>query len=194
MMIRSGSWILVGILIAATVSGCAGAVIAGGAAGASAAHDRRTVGTVVSDQEIEIKAIAARKEDPIFEGSHINVISFNGVVLLTGEAPTAEVRQRMEEKVRAIRDVRKVYNEITIAAPSAFASHASDAWITTKAKASLFKVKLEHFDPTRVKVHTENGTVYLMGLVTRAEADAVVDQVRQISGVQRVVKVFEYTD
>lgn len=192
-MIRSSIWVLAGTLIAATVSGCAGAVIAGGAAGASAVHDRRTVGTVVSDQEIEFKAIAARKQDPIFEGSHINIISYNGVVLLTGEAPTPEARQRMEEKVHAIKDVRKVHNEITVAAPSAFASHASDAWITTKAKASLVKVKIENFDPTRVKVHTENGTVYLMGLVTRAEGDAVVDEVRQIRGVQRVVKVFEYT-
>lgn len=191
-MIRSSFWILVGALIATSISGCAGAVIAGGAAGASAVHDRRTVGSVVSDQEIEIKAIAARKQDPVFEGSHINIISFNGVVLLTGEALTPQAKQRMEEKVRAIEGVRRVHNEITVAAPSAFASHASDAWITTKAKASLFKVKLDNFDPTRVKVHTENGTVYLMGLVTRAEGEAVVEEVRQVRGVQRVVKVFEY--
>lgn len=191
-MIRSSLWVLVGALVVAGVSGCAGAVIAGGAAGASAAHDRRTVGNVVADQEIEIKAVAARKQDPIFKGSHINVISFNGVVLLTGETPTAEVRQRMEDRVRAIEGVRRVHNEISVAAPSAFASHASDAWITTKAKASLVRVKIDKFDPTRVKVHTENGTVYLMGLLTRTEADAVVEQVRQVRGVQRVVKVFEY--
>lgn len=191
-MIRSSLWLLVGLIVAASISGCAGAVVAGGAAGASAVHDRRTVGKVVADQEIEIKAIAARKQDPIFNGSHINIISFNGIVLLTGETPTPEARQRMEDKVRAIEGVRRVQNEISIAAPSAFASHASDAWITTKAKASLVKVKLDNFDPTRVKVHTENGTVYLMGLVTRAEAAAVVDEVRQVRGVQRVVKVFEY--
>ena len=191
-MIRSSLWVLVGALVVAGVSGCAGAVVAGGAAGASAVHDRRTVGNVVADQEIEIKAVAARKKDPAFKGSHINVISFNGVVLLTGETPTAEVRQRMEDRVRAIEGVRRVHNEISVAAPSAFASHASDAWITTKAKASLFRVKIDKFDPTRVKVHTENGTVYLMGLLTRTEADAVVEQVRQVRGVQRVVKVFEY--
>lgn len=191
-MIRSGFWILVGTLVAVSVSGCAGAVIAGGAAGASAVHDRRTVGNVVADQEIEVKAIAARKQDPIYKGSHINIISFNGIVLLTGEALTPEVKQRMESDVSAIQGVRRVHNEIEVAAPSAFASHASDAWITTKAKASLFKVKIENFDPTRVKVHTENGTVYLMGLVTRTEGQAVADEVRQVKGVQRVVKVFEY--
>lgn len=191
-MIRSSLWVVLGALAVSGISGCAPVVVAGGAAGASAIHDRRTVGKVVADQEIEIKAMNIRTQDPIFEGSHINIISFNGVVLLTGEAPTAQVRQRMEEQVRSIEGVRRVQNEIVIAAPSAVASHASDAWITTKAKASLLKVKLEKFDPTRVKVHTENGTVYLMGLVTRAEADAVVDVARQVKGVQRVVKLFEY--
>lgn len=191
-MIRTSLWIVAAALAVTGISGCAGAVVAGGAAGASAVHDRRTVGNVVADQEIEFKAMAARSKDPIFEGSHINIISFNGVVLLTGETPTPEARQRMEQKVRNIEGVRRVQNELIIAAPSAAAAHASDAWITTKAKASLFKVKMDNFDPTRVKVHTENGTVYLMGLVTRTEADAVVEQVRQLKGVQRVVKVFEY--
>lgn len=191
-MIRSSVWVVLGALAVSGISGCAPVVVAGGAAGASAIHDRRTVGKVVADQEIEIKAMNIRTQDPMFEGSHINIISFNGVVLLTGEAPTPQVRQRMEEQVRGIEGVRRVQNEVIIAAPSAAASHASDAWITTKAKASLLKVKMQKFDPTRVKVHTENGTVYLMGLVTRAEADAVVEQVRQLRGVQRVVKVFEY--
>lgn len=191
-MFRSSMWIVLGALAVTGISGCAPVVVAGGAAGASAVHDRRTVGKVVADQEIELKAMAARSKEPAFEGSHINIISFNGVVLLTGETPDPNARQLMEQKVRAIEGVRRVQNEIIIAAPSAAAAHASDAWITTKAKASLFKVKMDNFDPTRVKVHTENGTVYLMGLVTRAEADAVVEQVRQLRGVQRVVKVFEY--
>lgn len=180
---------------APVLQGCAPAIVAGGAAGASVVHDRRTPGAVIEDQTIELKAIQARNRDPgLSEQAHINITSYNGIVLLTGEAPSPELRQRMEELVQDIEHVRRVHNEIALASPSAYSARTSDTWITTKAKTSLFKVKRENFDPTRVKVVTEGGVVYLMGLLNRAEADAVVDQVRQVGGVQRVVKVFEYID
>lgn len=178
-----------------TLSGCAGAVIVGGTA-ASAAHDRRTLGSYVEDTNIELKAgNAIHSNQELKENAHINITSFNSIVLLTGETPTPAMRSTAEELVKKVEKVRRVHNEITIAAPSSLGTRTTDAWITTKVKASLFKVKgHKDFDPTRVKVVTENGTVFLMGLIRRAEADDVVNVVRQVSGVQRVVKVFEYID
>lgn len=175
------------------LQGCTAAVVAGGATGASMAHDRRTMGSFVEDQNIELKAASAiSKDQELYDRSHINVTSYNRIVLLTGETPTQALRSRTEEIARNIAQVRRVHNELTIAAPSAMSSRSSDTWITTKVKTSLFKVKgIENFDATRVKVVTENGVVYLMGILNRTEADAVVDVVRKVSGVQRVVKVFE---
>lgn len=175
------------------LQGCTAAVVAGGATGASIAHDRRTMGSFVEDQNIELKAASAiSKDQELDERSHINVTSYNRIVLLTGETPSQELRSRAEDIARKIAQVRRVHNEITIAAPSAMSSRGSDTWITTKVKTSLFKVKgMENFDATRVKVVTENGVVYLMGILNHTEADAVVEVARKVSGVQRVVKVFE---
>ncbi len=184
------------LLAAATpalLGGCAEAVVGGAVAGAAVVHDRRTPGTVIDDQLVELRWIHEyHKDETLKKQSHISATSYNGVLLLTGEAPTEDLRARAEAIARGLPKVRRVHNEIRIAAPSSLSARSSDALITAKVKTSLFKVKLEDFDPTRVKVVTSNGTVYLMGLVTRQEAAAVVEQVRRVKGVQRVVKVFEY--
>jgi len=185
-----------GLLAAAApalLGGCAEAVVGGAVAGAAVVHDRRTPGTVIDDQLIELRWLHEYYSDAeLKKQTHISATSFNGVVLLTGEAPTEALRARAEAIARRLPKVRRVHNEIRIAAPSSLAQRSSDALITAKVKTALFKVKLKGFDPTRVNVTTSNGTVYLQGLVTRAEADAVVEQVRRVKGVQRVVKVFEY--
>lgn len=179
--------------IVGLLQGCAGAVVAGGATAANVAHDRRTAGTFVEDQNIELKAIGALNDfQELRDETHINVTSYNRVVLMTGEAPTPALRSRAESLVRKIPQVRRVHNEVILASPSSFSSRGSDAWVTSKVKLKLFKVKIEGFDPTRVKVVTENKSVFLMGLLTREEAEAVVDVVRQVRGVERVVKIFEY--
>ncbi len=180
----------------ALVPGCAPVVVGGAATGAAVAHDRRTAGTVLEDQSIELKALARLREDPeIRDQAHINVTSYNLIVLLTGETPTEAMRHRAAEIVRGIDRVRQVHNELRVAAPSSMMSRSSDTLITAKVKTALFGVKgVEGFDPTRVKVVTENGTVYLMGLVRRVEADAAAEAARTVSGVQRVVKLFEYLD
>lgn len=186
--------LLIGILVA-ILSGCAGVVIGGTATGASVVHDRRTAGTMVEDQAIEFKAIDAFSKDPAFEDAHINVTSYNTAVLLSGEVPTPELRRRAAEIVGRIDRVKKVYNELVVAPPSPLASRGTDTWITTKVKASLFRVDgFPDFDPTRVKVVTERGIVYLMGLLRPREAEAVTGTVRRISGVQKVVKLFEYIE
>ena len=178
---------------AGLLGGCAEAVVGGAVAGAAVVHDRRTPGTVIDDQLIELRWLHEYYNDQeLKKQTHISATSVNGVVLLTGEAPTEALRARAEAIARRLPKVRRVHNEIRIAAPSSLSQRSSDALITAKVKTALFKVKVKGFDPTRVNVTTSNGTVYLQGLVTRTEADAVVEQVRRVKGVQRVVKVFEY--
>ena len=187
---------LAGCVIAAGLQGCAALVVGGAATGAVIAHDRRSFGTVIDDQEIEFKAWQAlRAHQRLYDQSHIGVTSYDRIVLLTGETPTPEMRAEAGKIVGQIANVRRVYNQLAIAAPDSLATRISDAGVTARVKVSLFDVPgLKHFDPTRVKVVTEEGVVYLMGLLTHKEATAVTNEVRHIDGVQRVVTVFEYID
>ncbi|MEE8320604.1 MAG: BON domain-containing protein [Gammaproteobacteria bacterium] len=172
---------------------CAVAVVAGGATGVTVAHDRRTTGTFIEDQAIELKANKGFYTDKeLYEQAHLNVTSYNTVVLVTGETPSEELRNRAIDIVRNIPKVTHVHNEITIAAPSAMVSRSSDTLITTKVKTKLLTVK--GFDGTRTKVVTEKGVVYLMGLLTREKSDIATNIVRQVGGVQKVVKLFQYTN
>lgn len=192
-MLRMLSGVSVLVLVA-LLQGCAGVVVGGAAAGASIAHDRRSAGTFVDDEIIELKAtkrLIADKE--LFDQSHINITSYNNILLLSGEAPTDVLRSKAFSLVSGIPKVRKVHNELALAAPSSLLTRSSDTWITTKVKTNLFNIKnIEGFDPTRIKVVSENGTVFLMGIVTRSEAETVVEASRRVKGVQRVVKLFEY--
>lgn len=175
-------------------SGCAG-VVAGGAAAVSVAHDRRTAGTVVEDESIEMKAVAELDRRGISARSHLNVTSYNRSVLICGEVPDEATRQQAEAAVRRVAEVRQVFNEAAILPASTLASRSNDTWLTTRAKTALFNVDgIRDFDPTRVKVVTERGIVYLMGLVSSAEAESVTAAVRSVPGVQKVVRLFEYID
>jgi osmotically-inducible protein OsmY len=176
--------------------GCAPVVVGGAAAGGAALHSRRTVGTFVDDQGIELKArLAILDNKELNSQIHVSVTSYNGMVLLTGQAPTESLRQQAQDIVAGIDKVRLVHNEMSIAAPNSIMTRTSDTLITAKVKTALFNIKgLEGFDPTRVKIVTEDGIVYLMGLLYRSEADAVVDQARQVGGAKKIVKVFEYLD
>lgn len=179
------------------LNGCAPLVLGGAAAtGVNIAHDRRTVGTYIDDEGIELKAIAAiHKDKGLSQQIHINIISVNGVVLLVGQAPTATLRERAGSIVQGIEKVRLVHNELTIAAPNSLMTRSSDSIITTKVKTRLIGIKgFDDLDPSRVKVVTENGTVFLMGILYQAEADAVTQRASQVGGVQKVVKLFEYLD
>jgi len=176
-----------------TLQGCATAVVTGAATGASVLHDRRTTGAVIDDQGIEFKAsYALFNNKNIYDQSHINVTSYDGVVLLTGETLTEELKQQITAEIKRIPKVRRIHNELLIAAPSALPSRSSDAWITSKIKAKLTTDMA--IDPFFIKVVTEHGVVYLMGKVKRAEADRVVSIVSSSAGVQRVVKIFDYID
>ena len=182
------------IAIITQLSGCA-AVAVGGAAAATgtAVVDRRTTGTLVEDQTIEVKAYKALNADAeLNEQAHLNVTSYNTVVLLSGETPTDAMRQRAMQIVKGIDKVTHVYNELSIAAPSSLVSRSSDSYITTKVKTKLFAD--QRISGIQIKVNTEKGVVYLMGIVSKAEAEIATDIARQTGGVQKVVKLFQYND
>jgi len=173
------------------LSGCFPLMAGGAAVTASVASDRRTTGAIVDDEAIEWKVgdkIARQLGDRV----HINVTSYNRIVLLTGEAPREEDRALAEQLARETENVRDVVNEIQIASPSSLGSRASDSSITAQVKARFVNQSNGAFAANHVKVVTENGVVYLMGLVTRREADAATHIARTTSGVRKVVRVFEY--
>ncbi len=181
------------LLAASTLLGGCGAVLVGGAAtGAGIIHDRRTSGIIVDDQAIKLKIMDfISKHEDIASHSDISVTSYNLSVLLAGTAENESIRRRVADYAANLPRVQRVYNEITIGPRLPLKRDAADAYLTAKIKAKLFGIELEAFDPTRVKVVTVNGVVYLMGLLTDKEAEAVVDLVRHIDGVERVVKLFD---
>ncbi|HRD50054.1 MAG: BON domain-containing protein [Candidatus Competibacter sp.] len=183
---------LTGVLLAWSLSGCAGLLVGGAAVGVGVAHDRRTTGTVMDDQTIELKLYDALNQQ-LPPGNHINATSYNGSVLLSGEAVSELARRQAETIVRDIDPpVREVYNELVIGPPSALSSRSNDALLTTRVKTAFFQINIPDFDPTRVKVVTEREVVYLIGLVRPNEADAVANVASQVSGVRQVVTLFEY--
>lgn len=168
------------------LAGCASGI---GKMGSYSATDRRTAGTVIEDNAIESKAtdhIEAKYKATV----HVNVTSFNRFVLISGEVPTDEVKTQVARIVGSVPNVKGYANELTVGALSKFSSRSSDAFITSSIKSLLNKSKQVQAD--QVRVTTENGIVYLMGLTTRAEADAASDIASTVRDVKKVLRVFEY--
>jgi osmotically-inducible protein OsmY len=187
--------LLIALAGAPLLNGCAALVIGGAAVGtAVVVHDRRDYMDIVKDQEIEISAYSALGKDPLVKGSRISVTSYNRKVLLTGQARSPEIAARATELVSGIPKVDLVIDEVAIGPKVSATRMSQDTWITSQAKLALAKVKSPDFDPTRVKVVTEDSVVFLMGLVSPEEGDAAAEQVRFVPGVSRVVKLFEYRE
>lgn len=184
------------LLLVAGVSllqGCVVPFVAGAAASAVVVNDRRNIETMSDDQQIQYTAYQRIIADTsLTTGSHIVVETFDRNVLLVGEAPTEDVRNRVEAIVRSLPKVNRIYNQITIGPPASPAELSNDSWITTKVKSEMLAAKGLH--SSQVKVITENGSVYLLGIVTHDQAQLAVDVARHVSGVQRVVKLFEYAN
>jgi osmotically-inducible protein OsmY len=177
------------------LQGCGPAVVAAVVVGASAIHDRRSATTVIEDQQIELQGLTQKfQNEDIRSGSQIAVTSYNNIVLLTGQADSEEISRKFADLMSRQPKVRKVINEVTVGPRASLNRQSQDAMLTSQVKAALVNVDIPGFDPTRVKVVTESAVVYLMGLVTPAEAEAVVEKARYIRGVEKVVKVFEYID
>jgi len=180
------------LLIAAAwaLQGCVPLMIgAGGAAAYSSLEDRRTTGIQIEDEAIETRA-SNRISDRFGSRVHVNVTSYNRVALLTGEVPDDAARTEAEKIVRAVPNVREVTNDLQVAGISSYPARANDAYLTTKVRGRLFDTK--RVSPVHLKVVTEAGAVYLMGVVSEAEAEEAVDIARNTGGVRKVVKVFEY--
>ena len=171
------------------LQGCFPVVAGGVGAGAAMIGDRRTSGAYVEDEGIEWRTSRALR-DRLGDAVHINVTSYNRMVLLTGEAPTEAHRAEAERVATGIANVKGIVNEIQVAGISSLTSRGNDSLITSKVKARF--VDAAQFAAHHVKVVTEAGTVYLMGIVTRREADAASEVARRTDGVRKVVRVFEY--
>ncbi len=174
------------------LGGCAPVIVGGAATGSAVIADERTSGSFLDDEAIEVKATLAIADDKSLTDVHINITSINGVVLLTGEAPTEAQRAKILDHVRTVPRVRRTVNEIRIAPPTAYSSRMSDTLITTRVKSKM--IGDEKVNAISTKVITEYGVVYLMGLTKKANGDYAAELVRQVDGVQKVVKLFEYTD
>jgi len=181
------------LLVMSFLSGCAAVVVGAGTTGATVAHDRRTTGTYIEDKAILLKALQIRNQDETLQkNSNISIEVYNLQILLTGQALDADIVARFRDRLTQIERVRHVYNEVTVGAEGTWSEAAADTYLTSRVKVEMFSVGIQGFDPLRVKVTSSLGTVYLMGLITPEEADAVVEKVRYISGVKRVVRLFEY--
>ena len=182
--------LLLPVLLAAalaSLSACAPLVVGGAAVGAMAYFDRRTSGTQVEDETIELRA-ASRVREAIPAG-HINVTSYNRQVLITGEVPSEQAKQTAGDVVSKVENVKGILNELAVAGNTSMSNRSSDTLITGQVKASFLDEKKLYSGA--FKVVTERGIVYLMGRVTKAEADLATQIARGVSGVQRVVRIFE---
>lgn len=177
------------VLAAGSLQGCFPVIAAGVGTGILMAQDRRTSGAYVEDEAIENKAfdqLGKRYK----EGVHVNVTSFNRSVLISGEVPSEAVKAEIGKLVGGIENVRNVTNELAVSGVSSLTSRSSDSLVTSNVKIRFMQDK--RLNAEHVKVVTENGTVYLMGIVTRAEADMATEIASTTGGVMRVMRLFEY--
>lgn len=171
------------------LTGCPAVIGVTAVTAVSSAIDRRTVGIQVEDRTIQLKAIRALNEQ-IKEGTHINVTVYNRKILMTGEAINDDLRRQAGSAVANIENVRSIVNDIQVAGISSMTSRSNDTLITGKVKAAFLED--EQIEVSAVKVTTEAGVVYLMGLVTRTESDLIAGRASRVSGVKKVVKAFDY--
>ena len=170
------------------LSACAPVILGGAVMGSFMATDRRTSGAQVEDEGIELRG-ASRIRDNLGDRGHINITSYNRQVLLTGEVPSAQDKQLVEQVISKVENVRSIVNEVGVLGTSTLTQRSSDTLVTGRVKASMVDAK--DLFSNAFKVVTERGTTYLMGRVTQREADRATDIARNTSGVHKVVRVLE---
>lgn len=175
-----------------TLQACVPMLVGGAATTAVVADDRRSAGQVLDDKSLQLQLESKIANIKRLAGnSHVNVTVYNGIVLLTGEAANEAIRQDIAKLCGSYRGVRRVDNYLIIGPRSSFMNRSYDTSQTAKVRTVLFDVKTAGFNPNYVKVVTEHGVTYLMGILTTQEANAVVDVVRRVSGVAGVQSLFE---
>ncbi|WP_296256538.1 MULTISPECIES: BON domain-containing protein [unclassified Pseudomonas] len=185
---------LLALTLCLGVSGCSSVINASREAPIDDDRGTRTFGSKIDDSLIETKvAVNVAKASPdLDKASHIVVTSFNGVVLLAGQTPRADLKQLAEQTASQVQKVKKVNNELQVIEPSSLLARSNDAWLTSKIKTEMLTDSA--IPGSRIKVVTENGIVYLLGLLTQAEANRATNLVQGVAGVQKIVKLFEYID
>lgn len=154
-------------------------------------YGKRTMGTIVEDNSIESKAqININRANETLNNANIDIISFNRILLITGQVPDNNSKQEVTSIAEKVRHVRRVHNELEIANSTSIMTRTSDSFLATKVNSNLIGAK--GVDSDRIKVIVENGTVYLMGLVTQEEAKRTINTIKEVSGIKAIVKVFEY--
>jgi osmotically-inducible protein OsmY len=174
--------------LAGTLSACAPLIVGGAVVGGLVATDRRTSGAQLEDEGIELRA-ASRVREALGDRAHVNLTSYNRQVLLTGEVPSEQAKQQVEQIVSRVENVRAIVNELAVMGNSTLGQRSSDTLVTGKVRASLVDAK--DLYANAFKVVTERGTTYLMGRVTQREADRATAIARTVGGVQKVVRIFE---
>ncbi|KTD18766.1 lipoproteins [Legionella lansingensis] len=180
---------IISLLISTLLTGCVAAVVAGAAAGL-VVYDRRSLPMIESDARIFHLIHTRIVTDPAFSDSRILVSSFNQVVLLVGQAPTASLRVMAEKIARSTPNVRRVYDEVTVNYPIPLSQRTKDTWITSQVRSLMLTKK--GLESGSIRVVTEDAVVYLMGIATHEQADLAVSVARQVDGVRKVVKIFQY--
>ncbi|MCU1751772.1 BON domain-containing protein [Pseudomonas sp. 6D_7.1_Bac1] len=185
---------LLALTLSLGISGCTSVITASREAPIEDDRGTRTLGSKIDDSLIETKVgVNVAKANPDLEnGSHIIVTTFNGVVLLAGQTPRPDLKELAGQAAAAVQRVKTVHNELQVMPPSSILARNNDAWLTTKIKTQMLTDN--SIPASRIKVVTENGIVYLLGLVTKQEADQATNLVQGVSGVQKIVKLFEYID
>lgn len=176
------------VTLSASLSACFPVIMGGAVMGSLVASDRRTSGAQLEDEGIELRA-ASRIREHLGERVHVNVNSYNRQVLVTGEVPSVQDKQLVEQVIARVENVQAVVNELAVLGNATLAQRSSDALVTGKVKAGLVDAK--DLSAHAFKVVTERGSTYLMGRVTQREADRATDIARSTGGVQKVVRVFE---
>jgi osmotically-inducible protein OsmY len=182
------------LLIAALVSsGCSSIISATTDTPIQPDPGKRTFGTMIDDEQLETVArVNLKKTDPGLDSSHINVVAYNGIVLLTGQVPSQQLRTLATETVVKLPKVRQVFNELQIQGQTSLLARTNDTWLTTKVKSKL--IGHGDIDSGRIKIVTEDGVIYLMGMLSRVQAEKAAQVARTTGGVQKVVKAIEYID
>lgn len=183
---------LIALSLAPTAGCVAPVLVAGAAAGATFATDKRTTGTVLDDQAIELKSKGEINADETLKDAHVSVTSYNKVVLLTGQVPAQELHERVITHINAVDKVRNIHDELTIGPAVSMKQRAIDSLTTAKVKSRLLGE--QGLPSVHAKVVTENNVVYLMGLAKHNEAQYIARIVQQVDGVKRVVLVIEHLD
>lgn len=182
------------VLTTSLLQGCVGVFAAGAAGGAaSLVSDPRTAGTMIEDNAIEFRLASQIQNDKeLADRSNVNVTSYNGILLLTGETPTEDLRKRITQYAKNDSKIREVHDELTIQESLPLRARNYDSWLTTKVKTKLLNQK--ELNAVAIKVVTSGQNVYLMGLVKHSEAQLAAQDAAEVEGVNRVIKTFEYTD